>query len=73
MGEHMLNALLERLNEMKAEYQGRDDELTRKQIATEVFDVMKRYTVDRREILGLFGLQELSVNDIRAMKELDYE
>ena len=73
MAEHMLNALLKRLTELKEEYAANPEALTCKHIAAQVFDVMKYYTVDRREVLNLFGMQELSVRDIQAMKELDYE
>ena len=73
MAEHMLNALLERLNGLKEEYAGKPDELTCKLIAAQVFDVMKYYTVDRREVLNLFGMQDLSVRDIQTMQALDYE
>jgi len=35
--------------------------------------VMKNYTMDRRNILNLFGQQNLSPSDVIAMQELDYE
>ena len=73
MAEHMLKALLERLNAMQSEYADKAEELTCKHIAAEIFDVMKHYTFDRREILNLFGTQELSASDFQAIKELDYE
>ena len=73
MAEHMLNALLERLNQLKAEYADNQEELTCTQIAVQVFGVMKNYTLDRRNILNLFGQQNLSPSDVVAMQELDYE
>lgn len=73
MAEHMLNALLERLNQLKAEYADKQEELTCTQIAVQVFDVMKNYTMDRRNILNLFGQQNLSPSDVITMQELDYK
>jgi len=73
MAEHMLNALLARLNQLKAEYADKQEELTCTQIAVQVFDVMKNYTMDRRNILNLFGQQNLSPSDVIAMQELNYE
>ena len=73
MAEHVLNALLERLNQLKAEYADKQEELTCTQIAVQVFDVMKNYTMDRRNILNLFGQQNLSPSDVITMQELDYK
>ena len=72
MGEHMLNELLECLNKLKAEYADKPEELTCKQIAEEVFEVMKYHTMDRRNVQNLFGMQDLSLNDLKAMQKLDY-
>ena len=68
----MLNALLERLIQVKEEYAGKEDSLTCTFIAAQVFDVMKHYTIDRKNILNLFGMQNLSSSDVMAMLELDY-
>jgi len=73
MAEHMLDALLKRLNEVKEEYAEKPGALTRKYIAEQIFAVTKSYAIDRREILYLFGFSELSAQDFQAMKELDYE
>lgn len=72
MAQHMLNALLERITQLKEEYASKPDELTCKLIALNIADVMKNYTMDRRNVLNLFGTQDLSLNDLKAISELDY-
>lgn len=73
MGEHMLNALIQGLNELKQEYSENPEKLTYKIILTQVYKIVAKYTVDRKDIMSLFGTQDLSLNEIKAMKDLDYE
>lgn len=74
MGEHMLNALIHGMDELKQEYSENPEKLTYKIIMTKVYKIVAQYTVDRKDILNLFwGRPDLTVNDIMAMKDLDYE
>ena len=73
MAEHMLKSLLERLNQLKEEYAEKPEELTRKIIAANVFDVMKNYCMDRRDVINLFGGEELSLSDLQILRDLNYE
>lgn len=73
MGEHMLNALIEGLNELKKEYSETPEKLTYKMIMTNVYKIIAKYTVDRKEILSVFGAgEDLSYNDFKAVKDLEY-
>lgn len=73
MGEHMLNALIQGLNELKEEYSENPEKLTYKVILKKVYTIIAQYTVDRKDILSVFGATDLSFNDYKAVKDLDYE
>lgn len=69
----MLNALIEGLNELKKEYSETPEKLTYKMILTNVYKIIAKYTVDRKDILSVFGAgEDLSYNDFKVAKDLDY-
>lgn len=73
MGEQMLKALIEGLTELQKEHSDDPEKLTYTMILTNIYKIIAKFTVDRRDILSVFGSGDLSYDDFKAVKDLDYE
>ena len=71
--EHMINAMIERMEELRDGKHGDVKELTFHKIMMHVFDIAKCYTVDRKEVINLMGNTELTPSEVKMIMEFDYE
>ena len=72
-GEHMVNAMIQRMEELRDGKYGDVKELSFKTIMLHVFDIAKYYTVDRKEVINLMGNVELTPAEVKMIMEFDYE
>ena len=71
--EHMINAMIERMEQLRDGQYGDVKELTFHKIMMHVFDIAKHYTVDRKEVINLMGNVELTPAEAKMIMEFDYE
>lgn len=71
--EHLVNALIQRMTELKEGKHGALEEMAFTKVMMHIFDVTKKYSIDRTELLNLFGLSNLTPQEIKVISELDYE
>ena len=71
--EHMINALIQRLEELRSGKFGAVADLSYSFIILHIFDITKNYVVDRRDLLTLMGMSNLSPNELAIIANLDYE